>query len=251
MFNNLFKTLILIHLLSYVLFASSATYSLVKYKIHLPPSVKLYYSLTSQENNLVKITGNALVSWYYKENIYKINSEIRVTIIGKILEASSQGEVTNFGLVPNIFFEKRFLKQSTAMILNHEYHNFYFAHLETDCTLQNNKQDRISIIWQLVSVARGNFSKFINGSTWIFLVSNNNQIEQWRFKIIGQEEIKTSLREFNTIHLFYDASSENHNWKLDIWLAPSFEWYPVRLRFTDLHGNVIEQILHSIKKYYR
>jgi hypothetical protein len=35
---------------------------------------------------------------------------------------------------------------------------------------------------------------------------------------------------------------------LDIWLAPSLEWYPVKLRFVDNDRDYVEQTLERIVK---
>lgn len=214
----------------------------------MPPPTELHYDVIAKKNNL-HITGQALIHWYYKENIYKISTEIRVVIIGKILETSSEGTIVNFGLAPERFIEKRLKQEKTMIIFNRKYNNLYFTCSNTNYILQNTEQDCTSIILQLVAVARDNFSKFINGSTWVFLVASNNKVEQWCFTIVGREKIKTSFREFNTVHLLYNVSFKDRGSKLDIWLAPSEEWYPIRLRFTYPNGNFVEQILNNIIKY--
>jgi hypothetical protein len=33
-----------------------------------------------------------------------------------------------------------------------------------------------------------------------------------------------------------------------LWLAPSRDWYPVRLRFTDADGDYVDQVITDIKK---
>jgi len=51
-----------------------------------------------------------------------------------------------------------------------------------------------------------------------------------------------------TMDLVKSPPAHSHEQTLDIWLAPSHEWYPVRLRFTDNDGEVIEQTLDKIVK---
>jgi hypothetical protein len=44
------------------------------------------------------------------------------------------------------------------------------------------------------------------------------------------------------------APPDSKGQHLDIWLAPSMEWYPVRLRYTDSDTEFIEQTLQKITK---
>ena len=45
-----------------------------------------------------------------------------------------------------------------------------------------------------------------------------------------------------------EAPPGSESQTLDIWLAPSQEWYPVKLRFTDDDKQFIEQTLAKVVK---
>ena len=51
------------------------------------------------------------------------------------------------------------------------------------------------------------------------------------------------------MHLEKDMHGKSQ--QLDIWLAPTLGWYPVRLRFTDPDQDFIEQTLASLNKQPR
>ncbi|MGZ5818557.1 MAG: DUF3108 domain-containing protein, partial [Burkholderiaceae bacterium] len=115
--------------------------------------------------------------------------------------------------------------------------------------LKGGEQDRSSIIWQLISLARGTPQQFKPGSEWRFFVAGQRDAEAWGFKVVNEEKISSSLGEINALHIMRIPASEAKVQQLDIWLAPSLEWYPLRLRFTDPDGNTIEQTLENIAKH--
>ena len=60
--------------------------------------------------------------------------------------------------------------------------------------------------------------------------------------------MQTGLGTLDTVHLMRMAPPDSKEQALDIWLAPSKQWYPVRLRFTDNDDEFVEQTLQTITK---
>jgi len=162
--------------------------------------------------------------------------------------ATSEGDIDEFGLAPARFVEKRFRREASTTTFNRETHAINFTQSTETYPLKGGEQDRTSIIWQLISVARGAPDKFTNGSEWLFFVAGPRDAEQWSFKVVGREKIKTKQGEVNAVHIFRAPPPDDKSQKLDIWLAPSSDWYPVRLRFTDPDGDFIEQTLDNVSK---
>jgi hypothetical protein len=50
----------------------------------------------------------------------------------------------------------------------------------------------------------------------------------------------------NTLQISKVIKDSSKEQKVDIWLAPSRNWYPVRLRFTEPNGDFIEQTIENI-----
>jgi hypothetical protein len=222
----------------------------IKRKTSLPPSAELRYSIEAQQSGM-QVAGEAIVKWNYANNKYSVSAETRAMLLGKILEASSEGTVDSYGLAPLSFVDKRFRREPTTTTFNRELKTLSFTQSEQTYPLKGGEQDRTSIIWQLIAVARGNTDKFTTNSEWQFFVAGPRDAEQWSFKVLGREKIKTKQGEVNAVHLFRSPPPDDKGQKLDIWLAPSSDWYPVRLRFTDPDGDFIEQTLTSISKQSR
>jgi hypothetical protein len=221
--------------------------SVVKYKINLPPSADLAYSIKAKQSG-VPVDGDATVRWTTSGKKFEVISETRAKLFGKILDAKSEGLIDDYGLAPTTFSEKRFRKEAVTSSFDRASKTINFANSAQGYPLKGGEQDRTSALWQLISVARGASAKFKPGSEWRFVVAGHSDAEPWTFKVVSQEKVRIPLGELNTVHIMRAPPPDSKSQKLDIWLAPSLEWYPVRVRFTDAGGDFIEQTLQEAKK---
>ena len=121
-----------------------------------------------------------------------------------------------------------------------------FSDSKENYPLLGGEQDRSSIVWQLAAIARAAPKQFKPGSEWTFFVAGQRDAEAWKFTVINHEKISTGMGEIDAVHLLKAPDAKEQ--KLEIWLAPSLEWYPIRLRFTDPNNDFIDQILDRINK---
>jgi hypothetical protein len=227
--------------------AASADHPVQKRKFNLPPSAELSYAIEARQSGL-QINGTALVQWRSDGKTYGVKSETRAMLVGKILEASSEGTIDSYGLAPASFTETRFRKPATTASFKRAENqggSITFAQSDASYPLLGGEQDRTSIVWQLIAVARANPKKFTPGSEWEFFVAGQRDAERWSFKVKGEEKINTPLGTLRTLHVVRAPPPDAQSQKLDIWLAPTQEWYPAKLRFTDADGDYIEQTLEK------
>jgi hypothetical protein len=211
----------------------------------LPPSADLRYVISAKQSGF-NISGNATVKWFNDGKAYSIFADSHAMIVGKILEAKSEGRIDRYGLAPNQFYEKPFRKAAATSTFNRDNKQISFTQSENQYPINGGEQDRTSIVWHLASVARANAKKFKAGSEWDFFVVGPRDAEPWRFTVVQNEKITTPLGTFDTVHIFREPPPDDQDQKLDIWLAPSQNWYPVRIRFTDPNGDFIDQKVESI-----
>jgi hypothetical protein len=227
--------------------AFAQTRAATQYKINPPPSVDLAYAIDAKQSG-ISLQGSGLVEWKAERQQYSVHNETRAQLFGKILDARSEGRIDGYGLAPAQFVQKRLRKDATTTSFNADSKTITFSASQQTYPLVGGEQDRTSIVWQLLSVARAAPQKFTPGSEWTFFVAGERDAEPWIFKVVKREKIVTPKGEFNAIHVFRAPPQDSQGQKLDIWLAPTLEWYPVRLRFTDADGEYIEQSLESLKK---
>jgi hypothetical protein len=225
--------------------AASTDHPATKYKTDLPPSADLSYAIQARQSGIT-LGGEGSVKWQVDDRHFSVNSETRAMLFGKILESSSEGAVDSYGLAPTQFVNKRFRKEATTTIFHRDSGNISFSESSESYPLKGGEQDRTSIIWQLISVARAVPKQFKPGSDWTFFVAGMRDAEAWTFKVINTEKIKTPMGELDAVHIFKAPPPDAKDQQLDIWLAPSLEWYPVRLRFTDPNKDFVEQTLQQV-----
>jgi hypothetical protein len=82
----------------------------------------------------------------------------------------------------------------------------------------------------------------------VFFVAGRRDAEQWTFKVIRRETVRTGLGQVDAVHLVRLPPPDSKDQTLDIWLSPSHEWYPVRVRFTDSDDEFVDQTVEKITK---
>lgn len=218
----------------------------VKYKTNLAPSVELSYAIKARQRG-IPVDGSAKVRWIASGRTFSVVTETHAKVIGKILDSRTEGLIDEFGLAPLQFNEKRFSKKPTATSFDRTQGAIRFSASDETYPITGGEQDRNSIIWQLIAVARAAQGQFTAGTAWTFFVAGQRDAEAWTFKVIKPERLRTPFGELNTVHVIR-LPPEGKGQQLDIWLAPQRDWYPVRLRFADDNGDFVDQRLEKILK---
>ncbi|MBV8665864.1 MAG: DUF3108 domain-containing protein [Burkholderiaceae bacterium] len=218
-----------------------------KRKFNLPPSADLHYQIKVQQSGL-RLNGDAVLKWHAGGGKFLVDTETRAPLFGKILDEKSEGTIDDYGLAPASFVDKRFHKDATTTSFNRDSRLISFSVGGDTYPIKGGEQDRNSAIWQLIAIARGAHGKFKADTEWRFFVAGQHDAEAWSFKVDAQEVVRTPFGNLNAVHVIKAPPPDAKGQQIDIWLAPSLEWYPVRLRFTEPNGDYIEQLLDTITK---
>jgi hypothetical protein len=219
----------------------------VKRPVDLPPSADLTYTISARQRGIA-LNGDATLVWRADGAKYSVNAESRVSILGKLTENRSSGTIDSYGLAPAEFYDKRVRKEAVTATFDRDGKTISFSDGDKSYPIKGGEQDRVSISWQLIGVARAAKDKFKTGSEWQFFVVGPRDADPWTFRVIGREKVQTGIGEVDTVHVARDTPSGSREQTLDMWLAPSNEWYPVKLRFTEGDKEVIEQTLQKVTK---
>ena len=236
-----------------ILFGTVATVAHAKSSesINPAPSAELKYSIKAKQKG-IPVSGDATVKWQLASSngkqSYSVITETRVMLFGKILDASSYGNIDAFGIAPDKFVEKRFGKAESITRFDREKNILNFTESKATYPIKGGEQDRTSAAWQLVTLARGASAPLITGSEWKMFVAGRRDAENWTFKVAGTEMVTTPLGEFSTVHFIKAPPPDSKDQQLELWLAPKLEWYPVRLKFSDANGDHVDQLINSVKK---
>lgn len=219
------------------------------YKIDPPPSAELSYDVQAQRDGS-QWFGSGTFQWATSGNSYSITGEASVTILFKItvLNFSSQGAINDSGIAPVLYSEKPWRKSKTNTHFLHEQQKISFSASESTFPYKGGEQDRASIMWQLAGIGRGDARQFAPGATLDIVVAGARKAETWRIQVIGQEEITTSFGAMQAWHVVRAPLPGTYDQKIDIWLAPQHEWYPVKLRYTYANGDHLDMSLSELKQ---
>lgn len=226
--------------------AAEGEHPAVKRPFSAPPSADFNYAIKAKQHGLT-INGTASVQWRAADGRYSVAAESRAPIFGKILETRSEGAIDDFGLAPVTFTEKRFRKEATTTSFQRDSKTIRFSVGDETYPIKGGEQDRVSIQWQLAANARANPDKFKPGSVWTYFVAARRNAEQWTFKVQGSETVQVGGNDVAAVHVVREQTGGQDS-QVDLWLAPSLDWYPVRVVFKDADGDYVDQTLEKFSK---
>lgn len=219
------------------------------YRIDPPPSAELEYDVKALRDGQ-QWYGSGMFRWTSSGGSYHIAGEASITVLFKItvLNFRSEGTINEYGIAPVLYSEKPWRKSMTNTHFRHEDHKISFSASEAVYPYKGGEQDRASIMWQLAGIARGDPSQFVPGATLEVVVAGARKAETWRIQVVGEEEIETGYGKMHAWHVVRAPLEGSYEQKIDIWLAPQHEWYPVRLRYTYPNGDHLDMVLSELKQ---
>jgi Protein of unknown function (DUF3108) len=216
------------------------------YTVNPPSSAVLKYDATRVLRDGEITHGNAMIDWQSDGKTYRIRGEIGILFF-TLLTFKSEGMTDDWGISPVIYTEKRFHKSETNTHFHRERNTISFSASTTTYPRTGGEQDRSSIVWQLAGIGRGDSAKFFPGTEIDLFVAGVRDGEIWRIQVIGQEEVEVGTGKVMAWHLARKPHPGSYEQKLDIWLAPQQQWYPVKLRYTETNSDYVELSLSNIQ----
>jgi len=227
--------------------APAADYPVARRSVSLPPPADLVYAVKGS-NHGIPLMGVGTVSWRHGDGKYSLLTEARSGLFGKVLEHRSEGTLDEYGLAPATYYEKRIRKQPTTTRFDRSAQRIEFQDGKTSYPIRGGEQDRSSVPWQLLALARATPEKFSPGSEWRFFVAGRRDGEAWTFRVVGNETLATDMGELKVVHVTRKAMKNDHGQHVDLWLAPTLDWYPARIRYQEADGDSFEQVLEKVNR---
>lgn len=217
----------------------------IAYKIDLPPSASLKYDIQKIPKEGSPTYGSGTISWHTDGQLYTVDGEFGVLFI-TALRFKSSGSITDLGIAPELYSEKRFRRSETNTHFQRDPAVISFSASTKSYPRTGGEQDRASIIWQLAGIGRGDSEKFVAGASIDLFVAGTRDAETWHILVIGQEDIVVDGTTISAWHVARAPRRGSYDQKLDIWLAPQLNWYPVRLRYTEANGDYLDMSLSNL-----
>ena len=212
------------------------------YLTDLPPAVELTFSLVRAGAEGRAWSGEAVLNWEHDGAAYRLHYMAEFAA-GSGTEMSSEGRIGKAGIIPRTMTDKRHSRARTATHFN-ERGDITFSATQRAVPMLAGAQDKATWPLQLAGIARAASAQLEAGVA--LLVGEDKDASVYRFIVAGQEEIVTGIGTLATWRLARLAPPGSYNARLDIWLAPGHEWYPVQLRSTEANGTVTTQTIRKI-----
>lgn len=213
-------------------------------KTQAPPSAELKYDVEALRNGKL-VYGSGKIGFRSSGDNYVIDGEAGVLFFS-VLTFRSVGSIEQDGITPLRYSEKRFRKAETNTHFQREAGRISFSASTASYPRAGGEQDRASIIWQLAAIGRGDPSQFSADSEFDIFVAGVRDAETWRIRVVGEEQIHAGGDNLTAWHLLRMPRPGSYDTQVDIWLAPSRQWYPVKLRQTETNGDYLDMSMSSI-----
>lgn len=216
-------------------------------KVSLPPSAELNFDVARTDRDGGTWSGLSTISWKQAAGAYKLTMEASVSVLVarvNLVLLTSEGALGAGGIEPRTTTEKRRGKSQTATHFGGPDGKITFSASERSYPMVPGAQDKASFLMQLAAIGRADSAQFANGVE--LFVGEEKDANPFGFVLVGQENINTPMGQLATWHLARPPRPGAYNSRLDIWLAPAHNWYPVQIRNTESNGSVTTQTIRKI-----
>lgn len=218
-----------------------------RYRASLPPPAELSLDVSRTDADGKVWSGEAAMAWKASGGSYTMTVEAGIRVIFtrvNLVVLSSEGRIGEEGFAPVTMTEKRRGRALTATHFNQQDGRITFSASQNSSPLLPGTQDKATVPLQLAAIARADSSQLDGGVE--IMVGEDKDASVFRFVVLGQEEIETRLGKMQTWHLSRPPRPGAYGSRLDVWLAPAHEWYPVQIRNSEANGAVTTQTISKI-----
>lgn len=206
-------------------------------RFSVPPSGNLHYNTIY--NGVENAPGT--IHWASDSHRYEMIVSVPLPFVGTF-SYESHGRIDAFGLAPERYIEKRGRRPQDVTTFDRTAKRIGFTRSSATLALPDGAQDRFSMVMQLASLVRGDPDAYQPGVTRSFYVADDDSGEHWPIETIGDESILTAEGEIEARHFMRLPRHEGDRRRIDVWLAPSLDWLPVRIMQTEPNGSQIELV---------
>lgn len=205
----------------------------------LPPRFTLLFDARATRGPFT-LDGDNELSFDHDGGRYWLRSKLRSLLFNA--EQRSQGAIDGAVLRPAEYVENLPRRPARITRLDWRAGTVQLSGAEQPAPIPPLLQDRLSLLLQVAQRLRAAPQE----SAPIELpVAGARSVSVYRFERRGAEALALPAGRTDTLKLERPLAAEHD--RIELWLAPSLCWLPVRLRFTDDKGQVIDNRLREAR----
>ncbi|MEH3086363.1 MAG: DUF3108 domain-containing protein [Xylophilus ampelinus] len=206
----------------------------------LPGPMELRYAVTGHVKGF-DYQAHATLRWRHDGERYDARFELGAFLLGTRVQTST-GAVGPGGLAPLRFADRT--RSERAAHFDYAARRISFSANTPDAPLQPGAQDRLSVILQVAALLGADPGRYPEGATLSMQTASARSAETWTFRRAETADLALPDGPVPAVRLVR-APRRDFDDTVEVWLAPGLGWLPVRLRFTQAGGDVVDQILQD------
>lgn len=208
-----------------------------------PPAARMKYDVNGKTRHL-NYAAWAELLWQPDGRRYDARLEVGAFLLGSRVQTSS-GALGAEGLMPLRFGDKS--RSELAAHFQRDKNIISFSTNTPDVALLKGAQDRLSVILQLSALLAADPTRYPAGTMLSFQTVSQREAEVWQFVVDKEELLQLPYGDLPSLKLNRNPRKE-FDQRIELWLAPSLDYLPVRLRITNANGDSVDQLLRSLEK---
>jgi len=206
----------------------------------LAMSVQLDYTITASRS-ILSIQGDGRVVYRRRDEAYAMESSVQALGLFEAHQ-SSVGVVGAAGLVPRKFTQRTSRRPQRDVTFDWAANRVLFSENEKSAATRPQMQDRLSLVMQLAWRQRAE----PQAREIVLPVAGLKGDADYLFSGGVREAVTVPAGRFEAVKFERERSGGEST--LEIWLAPAVCSLPVRLRYSDENGVVIDQQLKGLRR---
>ena len=186
-------------------------------------------------------SAKAELLWQPDASQYESRLEVSHFLLGSRVQ-TSHGQITSEGLAPRRFGDK--VRSEQAAHFQRDKGLITYSANTPDTPLLAGMQDRLSVFIQISGMLLADPQRWGTGAVMSFNTTGARDSEPWAFQVAGMEQLKMPYGNLEALRLVRQEQKQ-YDQRVELWMAPSMEHLPVRIRITQTSGDQVDLLLRS------
>lgn len=211
----------------------------------LPTKGRIAYKTTY--TRMRGITALTFVDWMVDPQTARYELWLRTVDPAGLLDLKSAGVIRPFGIAPEKYIERvEIANRELRADFDWPANTVSFTGRGAGQPMQFGEgvQDPLSLQFHLPLLAQAYPWRFKPGSEVVFAVARR-AVERYAFAVEGYEAVKIDGRDVAALKIERKRGPDSRR-GVEIWMAPEYQWLPVRLRFVDTNDEIWDSVLAQL-----
>lgn len=208
--------------------------------VKIPAPLRLAFDVSGQAKRF-NYSARAELVWKHDGSRYEARQEISAFLLGTRAQ-TSVGQVTERGLLPTRFGDK--VRSEQAAHFDFAQGRVTFSANTPSAAIAPGAQDRLSVFIQLSAMLAADPGRYPVGTEITLTTVGPRAADRWTFRVEGPETLELPVGATHALKL---ARLPRHEFdqQAELWLAPSLQYLPVRIRLSQANGDFADLRLHD------